>query len=554
MRKLATPLCLIVVVFFAGLTTGQDTKPAPSVADDFVSAEPREPVPAPLAAALSGIKAPALAASIAFLASPALEGRGLGSRGLDAAAEYVAASLALAGVPPLAGHDEKKAAPEAYFQAVPIREITGFSGEVTVEVHQGEQVHSRSFVSGVDCLFSEMAPQSVTAPAVFAGYGIREEKLGRDDYRGLDVRGKIVLVLGGLPPELEWQTPEMVARYGAEKARERWAAKVETARALGAAAVLGVEGADFATRLVPKERIEPRFFLPFEGGGGGEALPLVRVSPVASDAILAAGNLDSASARAAKPVALPGVTITLRTGGNERLVAGRNVVACIAGSDTNLRKEAVVIGAHMDHLGRVGDVVYPGADDNASGVSALLELAKVFAAAQDRPKRTLVFAFWTGEEEGKFGSGWWVRHPLWPLGRTIAYLNLDMIGHPWSMDEIRKLVADTGLPDGERFLATVKPAEFAEPGVADWSPELAEVLRRAGPAVGLALHLDRTDGKNGGSDYRDFARAHVPFVRFFGNFFPAYHEPGDTPDGLDPAQVQRVARLCFATAWLLAEE
>lgn len=78
------------------------------------------------------------------------------------------------------------------------------------------------------------------------------------------------------------------------------------------------------------------------------------------------------------------------------------------------------------------------------------------------------------------------------------------------------------------------------------------MLRRAGPAAGLALHLDRTDGKNGGSDYRDFARAGLPWVRFFGNFFPAYHESGDTPDQLDPAQVQRMARLCFATAWLLA--
>jgi Zn-dependent M28 family amino/carboxypeptidase len=246
------------------------------------------------------------------------------------------------------------------------------------------------------------------------------------------------------------------------------------------------------------------------------------------------------------------VTATIRTGGNERLVTSRNVAGFIAGSDPRLREEAVVIGAHMDHLGRVGDVVYPGADDNASGVAALLEIARTFAASPSRPKRTLVFAFWTGEEEGKFGSGYWVRHPLWPLKHTLAYLNLDMIGHPWSMDEIRKLVADTGLPNGEQFLARVKPADFAEPGVAEWSPDLAQVLRRAGPASGLALHLDRTDGRSGGSDYRDFARAGLPWVRFYGNFFPAYHEPGDTADQLDPAQVQRMARFCLATAWLLA--
>jgi hypothetical protein len=551
MRKLKISLCLVVAVAFGGLAVGQEAKPAPRVADDFVSTRLSEPVPASLAAALAGIKAPALAASIAFLASPALEGRGLGSRGLDAAAEYVAATLASAGIPPLAGQSER-AAPEAYFQPVPVREITGFSGEVTVERRQGEQVRSRSFLWGVDCLFPELPPQSFTAPVVFAGYGIREEKLGRDDYHGLDVRGRIVLVFGGLPPGAEWQKPELMARYGAEKTRERYAAKLETARALGAVAVLGVEGDGFATRLVPKEKIEARFYLPYEGAGTAEPPPLVRISPVAADSLLGAANLDSTAARAAKPLALPAVTATIRTGGNERLIMSRNVVGSIAGADPRLREEAVVIGAHMDHLGRVGEVVYPGADDNASGVAALLEIAKTFAASPGRPKRTLVFTFWTGEEEGKFGSGHWVRHPLWPLRHTLAYLNLDMIAHPWSMDEIRKLVADTGLPNGEQFLATVKPADFAEPGVAEWSPDLAEVLRRAGPAAGLALHLDRTDGKNGGSDYRDFARAGLPWVRFFGNFFPAYHEPGDTADQLDPIQVQRMARLCLATAWLLA--
>jgi hypothetical protein len=551
MRKPISLLALAVAVGLATQGIAQEAKPAPDVADDFVRAEPRGPVTAPLAAGLERIRVPALAASIAFLASPSLEGRGLGSRGLEAASGHVVATLAAAGVPPLAGDGSGKGT-EAYFQEVPVREITLADAELTVEARQGEEVRTRSFRNGVDCVFPEFPPGSVTAPVVFAGYGIREEKLGRDDYSGLAVRGRIVLVLAGLPPGEEWQKPELVARYAAEKARDRYEAKVETARALGAVAVLGIEGGDFATRVVAQETPAPRFFLPFEGAGSEEGPPVVRVSTASADAMLAVAGLDSASAGAAKPAVLPGVTATIRATGTERLVVSRNVVAFIAGSDPRLREDAVVIGAHMDHLGRVGDVIYPGADDNASGVSALQEIAGAFAAAPTPPARTIVFTFWTGEEEGKFGSGWWVRHPLWPLKRTVAYLNLDMIAHPWSMDEIRKLVADTGLPEGERFLAGLQPADFAEPGVADWSPELAEVLRRAGPAAGLALHLDRTDGKSGGSDYRDFARAGVPWVRFFGNFFPGYHEPADTPEQTDAEQVRRMARLCFATAWLLA--
>jgi Zn-dependent M28 family amino/carboxypeptidase len=405
----------------------------------------------------------------------------------------------------------------------------------------------------VDCAFDEHAPYSLTAPVVFAGYGIREEKLGRDDFRGLDVRGKIVLVLAGVPAGEPWQRPELLTRYASTETDERWETKVDTAHALGAAALLGVEGDDFAVRDLAKVRPEARLFVAHDASAPDQAIPLVRVSAAVADALLAAADLDHASARAAQPRALPGATASIGVSGAEKLVVSRNVIGVIAGSDPALRDEAVVIGAHMDHLGRVGDKVYPGADDNASGVAALIEIAKAMATLPVKPKRTVVIAFWTGEEEGELGSGYYVRHPLWPLARTAAYLNLDMIGHPWSMDEITKLVADTGLPAADAFLAKVKPADFVEPGLPPGAADLEVALRHAGHATGLALHLDRTDGTHGGSDYREFARAHVPFIRFFGNFFPAYHEPGDTFESLDSTQVQRVARLAFVTAWLLAE-
>ena len=172
--------------------------------------------------------------------------------------------------------------------------------------------------------------------------------------------------------------------------------------------------------------------------------------------------------------------------------------------------------------------MYPGADDNASGTAALLEIARVLASNPHGLKRTLVLVFWTGEEEGHLGSEYYMLHPVWPLERTSAYLNLDMIGHAWKLDEIRTLVADTKLERGEAFLAGVKAADFIELGVPDTAPELDPVLKQAARAAGLALHLDRTDGRHGGSDYRAFARKGRPFVRFFGNFFDGYHEPTDT--------------------------
>ena len=117
-------------------------------------------------------------------------------------------------------------------------------------------------------------------------------------------------------------------------------------------------------------------------------------------------------------------------------------------------------------------------------------------------------------------------------------------------DDVKRKGAPSGL---KGFLAKVDPKAFPDPGLPPDAPHVEEALRWAGPAAGMTLYLDRGDGTHGGSDYRDFARARVSFVRFFGNFFPEYHEPGDTPAGLDPAQVQRVARLALATAWRLAD-
>lgn len=535
MRSVAVLLSALVV--WPAVASGQVPTPAAGIAGDFVSPGPPEPAPAALAAALAALRAPALGAHVRYLASPALEGRGLGSRGLDAAAEYAAAALAIAAIPPAAA---------TYFQPVPIREITGGSGEVTVEQHRDGVTRGRPFLASVDCVVPEAAPQTLTAPVVFTGFGIREPAFGRDDYRGLDVHGKIVLVLGGRPASPAWQSPDLVMRYGGTKARDRWAVKAEAARAAGAVAVLAVE----SDGSIGEDPPEARFFLPFEGT---IEAPLVRVTSAVADTLLAAASLDVATARSASARELPDTVATIRITGTERRIESRNVVAVLAGADPRLRDEAVVIGAHLDHLGKIGETVYPGADDNASGVASVIEIAKALAATPARLKRTIVIALWTGEEEGKLGSGHWVRHPLWPLGRTAAYLNLDMVGHPWSMEEIRKLVADTRLPDGDAFLAKVVPADFAEPGLPVDAPELAAALRQAARMTGLALHLDRTEGTHGGSDYRDFARARVPFVRFFGNFFPGYHEPTDTADALDPSQVQRMARLALATAWLLAE-
>lgn len=503
-----------------------------------------------MAAGLEAIGARALGAHIGFLASPALEGRGLGAPGLEAAAEYVAAALAAARVEPF-GEERGAGAPTGYFQTVPLRALSEVSGEIEVTRRDGARSTSRLFRAGVDCRFAAHPPESVTAPVVFAGYGIRDERAGRDDYRGLDVRGKVVLILGGLPEGEAWRSGELVERWWPADPAERWNERFAVAAGLGAAALLAVESDPAVVAAAPDPTTEEGFFRPLERLPEPDP-PRLRVATAVADELLAAAALDATRARSSAPRELPGVVATVRVAARERQLLARNVIGILRGSDPARSGETLVLGAHFDHLGRVAGVVHPGADDNASGVSGLLEIARAFAAAPERPRRTLIFAFWTGEEEGKLGSGFYVRHPRRPLDGTVAYLNFDMIGYPWLAEDVRQLVAERGLPAGEAFLAGLDLRDFVAPGLSPGVPALEAALRGAAAATGLALYLDFTDGLNGGSDYRDFARAGVPFLRFVDNYGPFYHQPGDTAERLDAALVERMARLAFATAWALA--
>ncbi|HMM35186.1 MAG TPA: M20/M25/M40 family metallo-hydrolase, partial [Thermoanaerobaculia bacterium] len=414
----ATPASAQAVSPRAGSTPSSADAPRPR----FVLPNEGEATPAPLRAALDGVRSEALRAHVAFLASPPLAGRGLGSDGLEAALEYGAAQLALAGVAPFGAADGKGA--RTYFQPVPMREIREPGGSVEVERRTGETATRRTFLHGVDVVVAPQPARSVTGPLVFAGYGLRETSPARDDFRGLDVRGKVVVLREGLPPGEAWRTKELVERYAAGDAEERWAAKVETATALGAVAVLAVEGNDWAARLLGSEKPATFAFRSMTEAPAREPL-VVRCAPVVLEALL------GAPPKAEEPSRPLPASATLRATALERTGLSRNVVGILPGSDPARADEAVVLGAHADHLGRVDGVIHPGADDNASGVAALLEIARAFASSPVRPKRTLLFVLWTGEEEDKIGSGHWVRSPLWPLAKTAVYVNLDMVAHPW---------------------------------------------------------------------------------------------------------------------------
>lgn len=362
-------------------------------------------------------------AHVAFLADDLLEGREAGTRGYDLAAHYVATRFeALGLVPPVAG---------GWMQPVTFVEYRT-EGEPKLSVG-GE-----TFVQGREILVRpspEAGALDLKAPVVFAGYGLDMPARGFDDYAGLDARGKIVVVLGGVPEGL----PSDVAAHLAGD-------KAEAAARAGAVGLVTVRRRAEAERM-PWERIvrfagRPGTTWVAPDGTPFSTAPGLRFSatvdsPVA-EALFAGAerSLDDVLEAAARPgerprgFALP-TTARIERENARREFTSPNVLALLPGSDPALADEVVVLTAHLDGVGMVDDPA-PGADairngamDNATGIAALLETARAMAAAPERPRRPVLFAAVTAEEKGLLGAEY-LAHNLPVPGRAVAVVNLDM--------------------------------------------------------------------------------------------------------------------------------
>ena len=209
-----------------------------------------------------------------------------------------------------------------------------------------------------------------------------------------------------------------------------------------------------------------------------------------------------------------------------------NVVAVLRGSDPALAKEAVVYSAHMDHVGtRIDGDVFNGADDNASGSAGLLEIAAAFAAAKEKPRRSVIFLSVSGEELGLWGSGYFAEHPTWPLADIVADINTDMIGRNG--------------PESSAMEVTVTPSN----GHAMFSTLVQEAARFGADA---GITFTSGDKYYMRSDHYNFAKKGIPVVFFCNGEHEDYHQVSDHADKLDGAKMERIARLAFATGWATA--
>lgn len=366
-------------------------------------------------------------AHMRFLADDALEGREAGTRGYDIAANYVVAQLEQLGVRPGAANG-------SYLQTVPmVAYRSADQGKVTIETSKGDVplAFGTEFLPGKDPL---AATRNVTAPVVFVGYGVVAPKYAQDDYKGLDVKGKIVVALTGAPKG--FQTEER-AHYG----------NYRTKRA--AAAAKGAIG--FVTLQTPED--EKR--RPFANGARnyqgwsmswkdakGVAFAPAPSTPQLASLSLAAGEKLFAGANTPlsevhKVLAAGGAPkgfalanqLSVQTATETRDSASANVVGLIEGSDPKLKDEVVILSAHLDHEGISapvnGDSINNGALDNASGVATQLEVARAFMASGKPPRRSVMFVFVTAEEKGLLGAEYFARNPT-TAKKMVANVNLDM--------------------------------------------------------------------------------------------------------------------------------
>ncbi|MGH9671110.1 MAG: M28 family peptidase [Terriglobales bacterium] len=446
---------------------------------------------------------------VKVLADLRLEGRGAGTRGLERARNYLEREFKRLGLQPMGDAGGSYRQPFLVTTGARLRADNHLTA-----VLNGKEQKLKLREDYLPLSFSAVG--SVSGPVVFAGYGASADEFGYDDYTHLDVKDKVVLMLRGEPPMFQ----EKSGRQGPTH-HSHLITKAINARTHGAKAVILVNGT--------LGKGEEDLLMRFEQAGPEDAgIPIVQVkNAVAERWFEAAGaslaqlqrEMDEKSEPRSR--ALPDSLHLSLTVDIERVRKQvSNVLAYLPGKTA----EYVVIGAHYDHLGR-GDAnslapsligqVHPGADDNASGVAGVLELARIFAPQRGQLQRGILFAAFAGEELGILGSGYWVKHPTLPLDQAVAMLNMDMIGR---------------IKDGKVYIG----------GVGTGSS-----LRALGEsAVGRhKLTVDYSASGYAASDHTSFVTQRVPVLFFFSGLHSDYHKPSDTWEKIDAGSAARLLDL-----------
>ena len=485
---------------------------------------------ATLRAATPSVDADRLLDHIKFLASDDLKGRAAGSPELDRAADYIAQQFKDIGLRP-GGDDGTWFQP---FQVVAGVTVGAGNSLVISDMSKSVRLALGSTYYPLSTVPNE-SPDSPSdreerLPLVFAGYGLSARDANYDDYDGQDVSGKAVLIFTHEPQESDTNSKLNGSRPMPQTTLYQ---KAAVAHGLGARLLIVVSD--------PSHRTDPGLFKTFDTVPDLDeaGMPVLRVRRNEMQPLIDAWGLDALATqidRDLRPrsrlIKDATVDYTEFLAHNRKTV--RNVVGVIPGSDPAKAREAIVIGAHYDHVGlggrlsmtpeRAGEI-HNGADDNASGTASVIEIARAAMAERGRFPRTLIFVTFAGEERGLLGSMHYVASPPVSMGDTVAMLNLDMVGRS------RGAVDVSGLDN----------------------PTLKNDLMAAAQAVG-GIDVKQEGPGAGRSDDSSFLSARVPAVNFFTGFHTDYHRPTDDWQKIDKAGTARVATVALEFAARLAVE
>ena len=511
---------------------GSKTAKAPSVK-----------LPGPAFVALETITPEHIRWHVRYLSHDLLEGRGTGQRGGDIAAEYIATQFAEYGLKPAGDHG-------TYMQKVPLVGITTLAEtQFSLVPKQGEAMNLKPLDEYVAFDQTQQAQSDVDADIVFVGYGIEAPEYNWDDYKGLDVRGKVLLMLVNEPPsdDPKFFKGKALTYYG------RWTYKYEEAARKGAVGVILVHQTQMASypwEVVRNSNSGEKSSLKLEG-------PALKVASwVQLDVAkrLASGSgmnlemmMQDAQSREFRPVNLR-AKLRAHMVSKVRHFESNNVVAILPGADRKMADEAVIYTAHYDHFGirpdMPGDNIFNGAEDNATGCGILLELARAFGTAAQRPRRSILFAAVTAEEQGLLGSEYLGKHPPVPAGKIALDLNYDDVKPLGAPEEVEVSGAER-----TTFYSAVEATakEFRLAIRADARPEAGHFYRsdhfslaRVGiPAFSINEGM-KYKGHNeawGLEQERDYVEKH-------------YHQPSDEyhPE-MDFVGDSAMARFGFALGW-----
>ncbi|MFN2578787.1 MAG: M28 family peptidase [Pyrinomonadaceae bacterium] len=516
--------------------------------------------PASSAAAIANrgvdtISAAQLRTYLSFIASDEMEGRDTPSRGLDTVAKFIALNLTRWGFKP-AGDDG------TFFQKIALRR------DQIDPAHTSAEINGQKFTFGDDFLPNPIAA-TIKGPLVYVGRGWVVQSKNIDDYKGIDVKDKVMVVFGQ-------GFPQGVTQADLRGAQPNTVLSPATyAQLHGAKAILtifnpaGPQSWDVQRQraLQPARAVVERFQAAAPANNPppqNVVVPSVIISSKMATALLDGEKFDlpTITSRAQTPDPVPPFDLTtsknvsITVGAVPAHVMTQNVVAVWEGADPKLKDEYVAVGAHYDHIGTAGsgqcqalngDTICNGADDDGSGTTAVLGMAEAISHAKQKPKRSILFVWHCGEEKGLWGSRYFTDYPTIPLDNIVAQLNIDMIGRS-------KKDGDTNPRNAE----LTAPNAIYVIGSTMMSTDLGNLSQQVNKSF-LNLHYDvrYDDPKDPNrfffrSDHYNYARKGIPIIFFFDGVHEDYHRPGDEPQKIDYEKMEKVARTIYLTLWEVA--